>query len=404
MYPDLSYFFHDFFGTQPDNAISIIKTFGFFLVLAFLTAAFFLMQELRRKEKEGLLQSWIIQETKGKPASALELISNAIFGFLLGFKFFYMVSYFDDFKLDPAGVLFSTKGNLLGGIAMAALFVAFKWYEKHREKADKPFIQNIKIRPYERIGDITMVAAVSGIIGAKLFAMIEDLDLVVSGALTFGQWASSLFSGSGMAIYGGLIGGFVVTYFYVKKLGMNPIHVMDAVAPALMISYAVGRMGCHFSGDGDWGDPIREFDKNGKLVYEYVKPAILGIFPDWVWAYDYPHNVIDAGERMPDCEFRYCSRLPIPVFSTPIYEIFMAGTLGAILWLIRKRIVIPGMLFFIYLIMNGMERFAIEKIRINEKYDVLGLSATQAEIISFGLIFIGIIGCLVVWRKYKVKV
>jgi len=400
MYPDLSYFFHDLLGTAPDNGISIIKTFGFFLVLAFLTAAFMLMMELRRKEAEGLLESRIIEETKGKLASPFEIISNGILGFILGFKFLYIIQNFEDFKINPAGIIFSAKGSLIGGIIFSGLFAAFKWYEKNRAKLDPPQIVRIKIRPYERIGDITMVAAISGVLGAKIFAMLEDLDLVFNGGLSFGQWAASLFSGSGMAIYGGLIGGFLVTYFYVKKIGLKPIHVMDAVAPALMVSYAVGRMGCHFSGDGDWGDPIKLVE-NGQVIYEYTKPAIIGFLPDWVWAYDYPHNVIDAGVRMEDCSFRYCNRLPVPVFSTPIYEIVMAGTLGAILWGIRKRIVIPGMLFFIYLIMNGVERFAIEQIRVNEKYDVFGLSLTQAEIIALSLVLIGIVGCVVLWKKSK---
>ena len=104
---------------------------------------------------------------------------------------------------------------------------------------------------------------------------------------------------------------------------------------------------------------------------------------------------------MEDCNFRYCNRLPVPVFSTPIYEIAMATTLGAILWGIRKKVVIPGMLFFIYLIMNGMERFAIEQIRINEEYNIFGLLLTQAEIIALSLILIGIVGCGVLWKKIK---
>jgi len=47
-------------------------------VLAFLSAAFILMMELRRKEAEGLLESRIIEEIKGKPASPFEIISNAV--------------------------------------------------------------------------------------------------------------------------------------------------------------------------------------------------------------------------------------------------------------------------------------------------------------------------------------
>ena len=50
----------------------------------------------------------------------------------------------------------------------------------------------------------------------------------------------------------------------------------------MMLAYGVGRLGCHFSGDGDWGDPNR-----------FEKP--LSILPDWLWAYRYPNNVINEG-------------------------------------------------------------------------------------------------------------
>jgi prolipoprotein diacylglyceryltransferase len=70
------------------------------------------------------------------------------------------------------------------------------------------------------------------------------------------------------------------------------------------------------------------------------------------------------------------------------------------LWAIRKRIRIPGMLFCIYLAMNGVERFFIEKIRVNTKYDIFG-GITQAEIISFCLVLIGLLGCIIMYRNNK---
>ena len=30
------------------------------------------------------------------------------------------------------------------------------------------------------------------------------------------------------------------------------LHLTDAAAPALMIAYAIGRIGCRVAGDGDW--------------------------------------------------------------------------------------------------------------------------------------------------------
>ncbi|MEM9819959.1 MAG: prolipoprotein diacylglyceryl transferase family protein [Bacteroidota bacterium] len=393
MYPDLSYLLHDLIGTSPDNWTSIIKTFGLLLVISFLVAAYMLGLELKRKEDAGLLQPTKEKTIVGQAATLWELVSNALLGFFIGFKFVYIVQHFSDFQLDPADVILSVRGNWFGGIIGAILFAALKYYEKDREKLPKPVEKDILIHPYERIGDITILAAISGIVGAKLFALAEDLGRVFDGEISFSHLVSSFFSGSGLAIYGGLIVAFFCVYFYVKRKGITPIHVMDAVAPALMIAYGIGRMGCHFSGDGDWGIPN-----------EMPKPEWMAFLPDWLWAYDYPHNVIREGVPMENCNgMQYCTRLDPPVYPTPVYETTMAFILGGVLWALRKRILIPGMLFFIYVILNGVERFFIEKIRVNIKYDVGGLQLTQAEIISICMMIIGVIGCLVLWRRHKAK-
>ncbi len=392
MYPDLSYLLHDIIGTQPDNWTSIVKTFGLLLVISILFAAYMLAKELKRKEDEGLLKPVKVRMTVGQPASVWELVSNGLLGFFLGFKFVYVMQHFGDFQLDPAGVILSGRGNFLGGILGAALFAGLKYFEKNQGKLDKPVEKDILIHPYERIGDITILAAISGIVGAKLFALAEDLDKVFSGEISFGSLISSFFSGSGMAIYGGLIVAFICVYTYVKRKGITPIHVMDAVAPALMVAYGIGRLGCQLSGDGDWG-----------IVNELPKPEWMAFLPDWLWAYDYPHNVIDEGTRMEGCTYRYCAHLTPSVYPTPIYETIMALGLGGILWALRKKIVIPGMLFFIYVIFNGAERFLIEKIRVNEKYNILGTQLTQAEIIAVILMLIGVVGSFVLWNRNKSK-
>ena len=398
MYPDLSYILHALIGTQPDNGASIVKTFGLLLVIAILVAAFMLERELRRKEKEGLLQPVKTKITVGKPATPLQLLLNAVLGFFLLSKFVYAYFNFGEFQMDPASVILSMKGTLWAGIVGAIIFAALKYWEKQKDVLPKPVEKMLVTYPHDRIGDITIIAAVAGVVGAKIFAMLEDLDLVFSGQLSFSEFLGQFFSGSGMAIYGGLIVAFFAVYYYLRRYQIKPIHVMDAVAPALLVAYGIGRLGCHLSGDGDWGIPIEAFSETGDLLYSYTKPDWI---PQWLWAQDYPHNVLNEGEAIEGCTWRYCSRLPIPVFPTSIYETTMAVGLGALLWGLRKRIVIPGMLFFLYLVCNGFERFWIEKIRVNERYDILGLQSTQAEFISVILMLIGIIGCVVLWRRSR---
>ncbi|MBR9922045.1 MAG: hypothetical protein GYB31_14485 [Bacteroidetes bacterium] len=382
MYPDLSYLFHDLFGTQPDNWTSIFKTFGLFLVLAILSAAYLLYKELKRKADEGVFTPRETQKKVGLGATPMELAWNSIFGFLIGFKLVYIFQNFAEFKADASGVLLSSKGSFLAGIVAAALFGWLKYREKAKDKLDKPKTITEKIWPHDRIGDITIIAAVSGIVGAKVFALIEDLPSF------FADPIGMFFSGSGLAIYGGLIGGFFGVYWYLNRHKIPFLPVADAVAPALMVSYGVGRMGCHFSGDGDWGDPAG------------AQPD-WWFLPDWLWSYNYPNNVAQQGVPIEGCEFEYCTQLIPEVYPTPLYEIAMALLLGWVLWKVRKRFLVPGMLFFLYVVLNGIERFAIEQIRINDEYNVLGFQLTQAEIIALCLIGIGIAGMIILRNRHK---
>jgi prolipoprotein diacylglyceryltransferase len=131
------------------------------------------------------------------------------------------------------------------------------------------------------------------------------------------------------------------------------------------------------AGDGDWG-----------VVNVYPKP--FAFLPDWLWRYTYPHNVANEGQPIPGCRGLHCLELPQGVFPTSIYEFILCCMLFFVLWAIRKKIKIPGLIFGIYLAMNGIERFFIELIRVNNKYIFWGIEATQAEIISLTLFLSGV--------------
>jgi phosphatidylglycerol---prolipoprotein diacylglyceryl transferase len=378
MYPDLSYLFHDLFGTQPDNWTSVFKTFGMMLVVAILTGAWFFYLELKRKAKEGLFQPAKVQVVTGKPATPWELASNGLFGFLVGFKGVYLVQHFPEFKEDAAGVLLSGKGSFLAGLAFAAVFAAMRWWEKKKQALPKPKVQVMDVYPHDRIGDLTVTAAITGILGAKIFAILE----APAGFLNdpFGTF----FSGSGLAIYGGLICGYLGVTWYLRRHNIPFWPTADAVVPALIIAYGVGRIGCQMAGDGDWG------------IVAAAQPD-WWFLPDWMWAYDFPMNVNREGIPIEGCQWVYCNRLENPVYPTPFYEVIASFLIGGILWGLRKRLTIPGMLFFVYLILNGFERFWVEKIRVNVKYESLPLQPTQAEIISLLFFLVGVAG--VVWLK-----
>jgi phosphatidylglycerol:prolipoprotein diacylglycerol transferase len=79
---------------------------------------------------------------------------------------------------------------------------------------------------------------------------------------------------------------------------------------------------------------------------------------------------------------KFCNQLTLPVYPTPFYECVVCLLLFLFIWSIRKRVKAPGALFGIYMILAGVERFMVELIRVNTRYNVGGLSFTQAELIS----------------------
>ncbi len=271
-------------------------------------------------------------------------------------------------------------------VAIAFLLSAYilKLELKRKEKDGSLQVYTNKkgkeIRPYKQVDSILIIAAIAGIIGARLFSILEYWDDFIRNPI------GTLFSMNGLTFYGGLILGSVAVIIYTTKRGIKTIHLLDAAAPALMLAYAIGRIGCQVSGDGDWG-----------IDNLSPKPGWLSFMPDWAWAYNYPHNVISAGIPIPGCQGEYCNALANPVFPTPLYEIVICTLLFFTLWIIRKRIKTAGILFSIYLIMNGIERFFIEKIRIDSEYQLFGFGIKQAEIISFILVTSGIYMMVHLW-------
>lgn len=385
MYPTFSDLLKDLFGL----ALPLpIQTFGLFVAIAFLAANYFITQELKRKETEGLLKPFFKTVVEGKPVSFNELIFNGLIGFLLGYKLLYLISNYSEFNQNPQGILLSFKGVFIGGILGAVLLVYWVYTSTKKKQLPKPVTKEVTIHPYQLMGTITVIAAIAGIIGAKVFHNLENWNDFTKDPI------GSLLSFSGLTFYGGLICGAVAIIIYTRKQGISSLHLVDAAAPGLMLAYGVGRIGCHLSGDGDWG-----------IVNTSPKPNWLNAFPDWIWSFKYPHNVLEEGVPIPGCVGNHCYQLAEPVFPTPFYEAVVCIILFLVLWSFRKRLKIPGLMFSVYLILNGIERFFIEKIRVNTLYHVFGKSFTQAELISFLLIIAGLVG--IVWvfnyKKYSGK-
>jgi len=226
----------------------------------------------------------------------------------------------------------------------------------------------VKVSRSMIVGTMTVLAITAGFLGAKIFHILENLPDF------FRAPGRMLFSTGGFTFYGGLIVAGYVIARYVRKKGISLGRVADGVAPGLMIAYGIGRIGCHLSGGGDWG-------------IQAEVAARPDWIPMWLWAESYPNNIlgIDLSSA--------------PVYPTPIYEFVMALVIFSVLWALRRHSHQAGWLFWLYLVMSGAERFLIEKIRVNNEFDILGVTATQAEMIALLLIVAGAVGLWKTWPR-----
>ena len=179
------------------------------------------------------------------------------------------------------------------------------------------------------------IAGISGLVGARLYHVLESpRELMADPSL--------LISRFGFAWFGGFLGGFIALVFLAKHYQISVLEFMDLCSPAAAVGYAIGRIGCLLSGDGDYGVPTK--------------------LP---WGMSFPHGVVPTTER---------------VHPTPIYEFLIWMPIAVVLWRMGKKALggeAPGKVFCGYLILTGVARFLIEFIRINPK-SFFGISNAQA--------------------------
>ena len=197
-------------------------------------------------------------------------------------------------------------------------------------------------RPPDWAYEMVFAALIGGLLGARGYWLLGNLDELSGDPL------GAIFGGSGLVWYGGLLGGAAGVLLWARRRGMFNLGLLDLCSPALAMGYAVGRVGCQISGDGDYGSPT-----------------------DLPWGMAYPDGVVPTTEV---------------VHPTPIYETLAMGLGAWALWRGRESFR-PGALFGFYLVLVGSERLLVEFVRRNEAV-LAGL--TEAQLASLVLLGAGI--------------
>lgn len=226
----------------------------------------------------------------------------------------------------------------------------------------------LRVAPSEVVPNLTLLAMFAGVAGARVFHIFEHLD-----GFAADPWAM-IFSRSGLSVLGGLLFGTVAGLWFIRRWHLPARPMLDAVAPAMMLGYAIGRIGCQVSGDGDWG----------RVADMALKPDWL---PTWFWAQTYTNNIYGEVIAAPG------------VYPAPVYEILMALGGFALLWVLRRHPFRQGWLFALYLVLAGLERLAIEQIRVNPILDFGAFHATQAEAIALAMVAGGAAGLLALSQR-----
>lgn len=224
----------------------------------------------------------------------------------------------------------------------------------------------------EHAWDLAGYAAIFGILGAKIYYMILHWPETAAH-----PWAA-LLSRSGLVWYGGFILAALAVLFRIHKLKLPVLTLADAVAPALALGYAVGRIGCFLVGD-DYGGPTRL--PWGVAFPNGAPPSTAGNLR--AFGVNVPGNIPDG--------------MVMTVHPTQLYETGLSLVIFFIVWKLRHRLATPGAVWFVWLALAGVERFVVEIFRAKDDR-LLGMFSV-AQLISVLIVLTGIAGYFAVARR-----
>lgn len=200
--------------------------------------------------------------------------------------------------------------------------------------------------------DIIFRAAIGGILGAKIYYLIENIPTgqaadninglinIIAGIFTLNgeRIAFGIQNfGAGLVFMGGLVGGMAAVSWYIYRKNLNWLKIADLAAPFLVLGHGIGRIGCFLVGD-DYGIPT-----------------------NLPWAIAFPNGLPPT---------------TIAVHPTQLYEMSAYFIIFFYLRYRKRNQTFSGEIIFEYLFLGGLSRFMVEFIRTNTKY-IFGLSGAQ---------------------------
>ena len=212
--------------------------------------------------------------------------------------------------------------------------------------------------PSDFVFNMCFWSIIVGIIGARLYYVVFNLDLYTNFWDIFKIWEG------GLAIHGGIIFGAITCYLYCKKYKVRTVRMLDFIAPAMLLAQAIGRWGNFFNGEAHGAVTSLESLQNLHI----------------------PEFIID-GMYIGGAHYQ-------PTF---LYESLWC-LLGVIILLIVRRLKVTkvGQPTALYLMWYGLGRFFIETMRT----DSLMLGGFKvAQIVSVIMILIGLIVIMITGRK-----
>ncbi len=200
-------------------------------------------------------------------------------------------------------------------------------------------------------------AVPAGFVGARLLHVLDALPYYLSNPVKI-----LAINEGGMAIFGGLMGGALAGWVYAKRHHLPIAKLADAAAPGMVLGQAIGRLGCFFNGD------------------HQGTPANL----PWATWYTNPNTVV------PD--------FGVPRHPTQIYELLYDLAVFGVIWFLRKRITVDGVLFWIYASLYSFGRFWISFLRLDAEF-LFGLK--EAQVVSLVVFMIGVPLVMYLLGKYQ---